>query len=307
MDKNTAYIEKAKKIYGKKFDYSKTNYQNARTKIIIICKKHGEYLQLPLNHLRQNCPKCTKQIETLRKKNNFENFKSKLTKEKLLKYDYSKLKVYGYNDIGIFICPFHGLFRQKIKNHIESNGCYKCGRKSFSDLQKTSYNDIILKIKTLPPSIKVNLEKNRSYAYKDIIKCSCKIHGEFKKSLQDLFRGISCVKCRYKGYSRTSFVSFCKAKNKKKVTLYFIKIYDNKEIFYKIGITSNTVKIRFKHLYKNTKYKFEIIQTIEGTPLKIWNLENKIKKEKQKFLYRPKKYFTGYTECFTKELLDYDI
>ena len=35
------FIEKARKIHGDKYDYSKVNYVNNRVKIIIICPKHG--------------------------------------------------------------------------------------------------------------------------------------------------------------------------------------------------------------------------------------------------------------------------
>ena len=49
--KNEIFIEKAKKVHGDKYDYSKVNYINAKTKICIICPVHGEFLQEPNNHL----------------------------------------------------------------------------------------------------------------------------------------------------------------------------------------------------------------------------------------------------------------
>ena len=53
------FIEKSKSIHGNLYDYSKTNYINCHTKITIGCKKHGEFKQLPLNHLKRNgCPEC---------------------------------------------------------------------------------------------------------------------------------------------------------------------------------------------------------------------------------------------------------
>ena len=38
MEKTLNFIQKAKKIYGDRFDYSNTVYINSRTKIEIICK-----------------------------------------------------------------------------------------------------------------------------------------------------------------------------------------------------------------------------------------------------------------------------
>lgn len=54
------WIEKVKSIHGNKYDYSKVDYKNNSTKVCIICKRHGEFWQLPSNHIKgKNCPKCT--------------------------------------------------------------------------------------------------------------------------------------------------------------------------------------------------------------------------------------------------------
>ena len=54
------FIKKSKEINGDKYDYSKTNYTNTRGKVIIICKKHGEFIQRAASHLseRHGCPIC---------------------------------------------------------------------------------------------------------------------------------------------------------------------------------------------------------------------------------------------------------
>lgn len=44
--KNEIFIEKAKKVHGDKYDYSKVNYIDNKTKICIICPEHGEFWQL---------------------------------------------------------------------------------------------------------------------------------------------------------------------------------------------------------------------------------------------------------------------
>ena len=37
------FIEDSINLHGNKYDYSKSNYVNDNSKIIIICKKHGEF------------------------------------------------------------------------------------------------------------------------------------------------------------------------------------------------------------------------------------------------------------------------
>ena len=53
------FIEKAKVIHGDKYDYSKAEYINNKTKVCIICPKHGEFWQTPHLHLNGcGCPNC---------------------------------------------------------------------------------------------------------------------------------------------------------------------------------------------------------------------------------------------------------
>lgn len=53
------FIKKAKLIYGDKYDYSKVNYINSKTKVKIICPKHGEFLTSPdLFLMGKSCPQC---------------------------------------------------------------------------------------------------------------------------------------------------------------------------------------------------------------------------------------------------------
>jgi len=54
------FIEKAKKVHGDKYDYSLVNYTNNRTKVEIICKEHGVFIQTPEKHILKSrgCPTC---------------------------------------------------------------------------------------------------------------------------------------------------------------------------------------------------------------------------------------------------------
>jgi very-short-patch-repair endonuclease len=53
------FIERSIEKHGKKFDYSQVEYINARTKVKIICPKHGVFEQTPQSHLSGNgCPTC---------------------------------------------------------------------------------------------------------------------------------------------------------------------------------------------------------------------------------------------------------
>jgi hypothetical protein len=58
---NESFIKKATKVHGNKYSYNKVSYININTKVIIICPKHGMFLQTPTNHFSgYGCPNCRK-------------------------------------------------------------------------------------------------------------------------------------------------------------------------------------------------------------------------------------------------------
>lgn len=53
------FIKKAIIKHGDKYDYQKTQYIKLDEKVIIICKEHGDFWQLPSKHLYgQGCKIC---------------------------------------------------------------------------------------------------------------------------------------------------------------------------------------------------------------------------------------------------------
>ena len=59
------FLEKAKAVHGEIYDYSLVKYRSATETVRIICKKHGEFLQRPNNHLRgAGCPSCSNNYAT---------------------------------------------------------------------------------------------------------------------------------------------------------------------------------------------------------------------------------------------------
>jgi len=62
------FIKRSKEVHGDKYNYSKTNYVNAKTLVIITCLKHGDFKQRPHVHMKgHSCPNCS--IEYLSKLN----------------------------------------------------------------------------------------------------------------------------------------------------------------------------------------------------------------------------------------------
>ena len=57
------WIKAADELHNHKYDYSKINYVNAKTKVCIICPEHGEFWQKPASHMQGNgCPICNESV-----------------------------------------------------------------------------------------------------------------------------------------------------------------------------------------------------------------------------------------------------
>ena len=123
------FIEKAKKIHGNKYDYTKTEYfDNNKIKVCIICPEHGEFWQVPNSHLSGNgCPKCRYEENKEKLRKNKEQFVKEAQEIHNNKYDYSKVEYTGTNKTKVcIICPQHGEFWQTPLNHLHGAGCPIC-------------------------------------------------------------------------------------------------------------------------------------------------------------------------------------
>ena len=147
MNKKEIFLEKAFKKHGNKYDYSKVEYIDCKTKVCIICPIHGEFWQTPDNHLQNNgCKKCSKELANIKKSLTTEQF---IEKAKLIhgnKYDYSKVEYKGSKIKVCIVCPKHGEFWQTPANHtnkILKQGCPKCKSEKLSDEQKITKEEFI--------------------------------------------------------------------------------------------------------------------------------------------------------------------
>lgn len=120
------FIQKAKKVHGDKYDYSKVDYVNNKTKVLIKCKQCGKWFEVrPDNHInkRSGCPICSKKSR-YQKDNKL--FIKKLNDIFGGKYDYSKVKYINENTKICIICPIHGEFLRLPSELLKGLGCQKC-------------------------------------------------------------------------------------------------------------------------------------------------------------------------------------
>ena len=135
------FIQEATNKWGDTYDYSKTTYRNALTKVCIICPEHGEFWQPPSSHLQgHGCPKCHFLKNGLRHRSNTDEFIIKAKKVHGNKYDYSKVNYVKAKEKVCIICPVHGEFYQTPCHHLIGNGCPKC---NYSKMESIVENALL--------------------------------------------------------------------------------------------------------------------------------------------------------------------
>ena len=125
------FIKRAEVIHNSKYDYSLVYYINAKTKVKIICNKHGIFEQVPDSHITQKtgCPLCSK-----KHKYTNDEFINKAVLIHNKTYDYSEVKyINNYTKIKIK-CEKHGIFEQTPSNHLSGKGCDLCQKSKNENL-----------------------------------------------------------------------------------------------------------------------------------------------------------------------------
>lgn len=193
---NEEFIEKARKVHGDKYDYSKVEYKNARTKVCIICKKHGEFWQTPDHHLRgKGCRKCAEEKSSINLRSTTEEFVKRAREVYGDKYDYSKVN-YKKSHIKVcIICPVHGEFWQSPINHLLGCECHKCANIRIGNLHRSNAVDF---------SFKAKLVHGEKYDYSKVIYINnstkveiiCKEHGSFLQTPNSHLKGNGCPCCK---------------------------------------------------------------------------------------------------------------
>lgn len=117
------FIDSSIKVHGARYEYNKVDYVNNKKKVIIICKKHGEFSQSPNCHLRgDGCPGCRKN-----KKKTLVDILELFSLAHGMKYNYSNVIYKNMNSKVSIKCSLHGIFNQTPAAHISQlQGCPIC-------------------------------------------------------------------------------------------------------------------------------------------------------------------------------------
>lgn len=242
------FIEKAHNIHGNKYDYSKTEYVNPKTKVCIICKTHGEFYQKPYNHLNgQGCGKCRYELLSSNYRKERSKFIDECKKIHHNKYDYSKVEYKNWKTKVCIICPQHGEFYQTPMAHRHGQGCPKCAN------EKKVGKFILGNEKFIEKAHKIHGDK---YDYSKVeyvktrqpITIICPTHGEFLQTPENHLQGKGCPMCANNlSKAENSIYEFlCKYIDKEKIIRRDRSVLDGLEL--DIFIPSMSIAIEYNGL-----------------------------------------------------------
>ena len=227
-----SFIKESKKIHFNKYDYSKVICESCKSKVIIICPEHGEFVKEARFHIKgEGCPICSRQNKRKGVKN-VESFIKEANKKHNNKYDYSKVKYVNSQTKVCIICPEHGEFWQTPASHLNGRGCNKCSKPIYDTKSFISY---------------ANKKHNNKYDYSKVkyvnsqtkVCIICPEHGEFwmtpNNHTQKRKKG--CPKCAiikaHKKQALTTEVFIKKAK----------EVHNNKYDYSKVNYVNNRTNI----------------------------------------------------------------
>jgi len=301
VNKTEFFIAQAKEVHGDEYNYDKTIFISANKKMIITCKKHGDFETLSNNHLTRKCKKCMDEKNGIncRLDSNlvYKNVMDKKNKcLDIISFNYTGRK----SKIRVRCVECNRVWDMPYDNIIKGAGCRKClDIKNGKNKMKST--EQFIKEANIVHSNKYDYSKTVYTGNKNKVKILCNEHGLFEQEAKSHILGSGYPLCNCGVYQNLDNWSNLEKESKKfeSFKLYKIHCWNNNENFYKIGITSTKVNCRFTK--SNLPYNYEIIEIIKSDSAEyIWNLEKELHRQHKEFQYTPKLSFGGMTECFSK-------
>ena len=195
------FFSRAIAKWGDKNDYTDSVFTKMSNKIDIRCVKHDlVYTQIARVHLQNNgCPECYREAYAL----TLEEF---IRRARLIhgdKYDYSLVEFKRSTDKVKIICPIHGVFEQRVANHLNGQSCLQC----FNDSRRKSKRPVVEDPDNKLRDIfieKAIAKYGNLYDYSKVVYTGsynkvtiiCPIHGEFRVTPHHhLNNSKGCKKC----------------------------------------------------------------------------------------------------------------
>lgn len=333
----TKFLTDAKDRFEDRYDYTKFEYVNAKTKSIIFCPEHGEFMQNPDKHLTSKypCPHCFS-IGRRKVRNTKPNLpcptrasllrKVKATKPKGKHYpkvdkdeylrrlnlpqgysaDLSEYKSLLRGPVSV-TCPNHGVITHDDPRSflLRSSACSTCANEYRHGKGKTKdYSEFIAEASAIHNDVYFYPECPDFVNRRSIVSIVCPTHGVFKKKAQKHLTGQGCPPCGLDDLRASGRLTGG----------YSMQLFDTNDALsnkpgtvyylkvgsvYKIGITANDIRRRISAIKNVSKREVILIQSFQCTLREAYVLEQSVLKRFQEF----RTFRNWSTEVFTQDVL----
>lgn len=275
-------------------EWMSNEYTNNRKPETCKCLVCGNIWNICWSNLKQGkgCPVCSTNKNAEKRKSNTEEF---IKKAKIVhgdKYEYFRVDYILAREKVFITCKEHGDFLQTPNDHLNGYGCPKCIKNiklytdTFIEKAKVVHDDLY------------DYSRVNYITHRHKVKIVCKIHGEFEQDAGSHLAGHGCPKCNVTDgvYNITLAERNKEIWLKRQAIVYFVKLFNECESFFKIGITTNITSSRMKGI----PYDYEIIKEINTNLYEATYMEKEFHDKYKEYKYIPIIYFGGHTECFNE-------
>lgn len=193
-----SFIERSNKTHGNRYEYSKSQINKKNDKVLIICKEHGNFKQLPQNHIKgAGCPECGRLARATSQSYSTKDFLDSIREVHADKYDYSGVDYINSQTKVKIICPIHGAFMMKPNSHFNGQGCPSCGRIAARENITLEYCEFLERAEKIHSNRFEYVEKSYNN-YTSKMKMYCSEHGFFEQTPHShISMKAGCPKCGY--------------------------------------------------------------------------------------------------------------
>ena len=301
------FLKRVKHRHQDKFKIFKETYTNKRGFIKIECEKHGVLNTRALQLLESDygCPKCGEEAIYSKNRVKVDELNSRIFNKfgNKIKIDYTnqktlrgKVKAY---------CTIHGKFSSSIHNILKSNyGCPKCYAEIRGLKQITPF-EIFLEKANKKFKNKFKYIKDTYLKGSEKMVAICPTHGEFKIiPSQHLTQTYGCFQCMLE--DNEGEMNKYRAYSNNPTMLYYVKILKEDKVYFKIGITTKTLKSRFNQLKKEDAVFKDIVTRHFETGKEAYSIEQEILSKNKKYLidFELLPLTRGNSEIFSKDIYE---
>lgn len=158
------FIRRSIEVHGDRYIYDQVEWVDTKTKVTITCPEHGDFKQLPSDHMKGiKCRECGYYERTYPNQLDTDLFKERASIIHRGYYNYNKVEYGSSKDKVTILCPIHGEFYQRPSNHLRGDGCPYCNKGAYNPKVAERHKDKWLNTKAYVYLIKLYSDEESFY------------------------------------------------------------------------------------------------------------------------------------------------